>query len=241
MPSLYSHSETGSEKGRKAREEEISWETLGWLTPPRVQNQPKTFPFGFCLVIHLQLQKLQQLDRRSLSTKWEEATDTLNISLKKGGGAELPRKYFPLLFYPLIFEDHTVPFILASGCLWFEYRNPKAFKWRLPMALIELPSTYIHTHTHTHTHTHNCRLLPKLRSTQWQAALPTFTSIFFGKGFMPASQVKMEFTSMGPQPQHHPRSLQHSPFPSEKKKKKQGCQPLAPKQWRFIEHSVYRT
>ena len=153
MPSLYSHSETGSEKGRKAREEEISWETLGWLTPPRVQNQPKTFPFGFCLVIHLQLQKLQQLDRRSLSTKWEEATDTLNISLKKGGGAELPRKYFPLLFYPLIFEDHTVPFILASGCLWFEYRNPKAFKWRLPMALIELPSTYIHTHTHTHTHT----------------------------------------------------------------------------------------
>ena len=149
MPSLHSHSETGSEKGRKAREEEIPWETLGWLTPPRVQNQPKTFAFGFRLVIHLRLQKLQRLDRRSLSTKWEEATNTLNISLKKGGGAELPRKYFPLLFYPLIFEDHTVPFILASGCLWFEYRNPKAFKWRLPMALIELPSTHTHTHTHT--------------------------------------------------------------------------------------------
>ena len=179
MPSLYSHSETGSEKGRKAREEEISWETLGWLTPPRVQNQPKTFPFGFCLVIHLQLQKLQQLDRRSLSTKWEEATDTLNISLKKGGGAELPRKYFPLLFYPLIFEDHTVPFILASGCLWFEYRNPKAFKWRLPMALIELPSTYIHTHTHTHT-----QLQASSQATLYSVtgSPPNFHQHFFWKG-----------------------------------------------------------
>lgn len=156
---------------RKGKRGSRSREHLLTHSPERARIQPKTSPFCFLQVICLRFHKEPMAPEPKYPEICQARGSHWRSQCLRGGRQNYPGKHCPLLFYSLIFEDHTVPFIFSSGCLWFECRNPNAFKRKLPVALIEL----IRTHTHTRAHTH--RPLPS--QTPLTTRHPTQLTPFF--------------------------------------------------------------
>lgn len=128
-------SKTCSERGGKAREEDGT-ENISWLTPPsKPRSSPRHFHFAFCkssVSCSIKRGWLQSPNTQK-SVKQEEATDTLDVSLKEGEGRiiqeNIPHYYFipsslkitlsPLSFLLGAFDLNVgIPMVSRESCPW---------------------------------------------------------------------------------------------------------------------------
>lgn len=87
-----------------------------WLTPSpsKLRTSPRHFHFAFSKTSFSLAPSTGMAwpapNHQVRGSSWHSSYFFLKVW---GWGTELPRKYSPLLFYSLIFEDHTVPFPLS--------------------------------------------------------------------------------------------------------------------------------